>query len=414
LNTEFFIARRLITDKNQRNNYTRPIINIAVAAIAISLAVMILSVAIVTGFKNEIRSKVIGFGSHIQIVNFDANYSYETNPILNNQDFLPKIKQLKTVKHVQEFATKPGILKAKNEIQVAVLKGINSDFDWSFFNSNLVEGSAFLVNDSVTTNKIVISKYLARLLKLEVGNKVLMYFVQQPIRFRKFVVSGIYETSIEEFDKLFILADIKHLQKLNGWNRNQISGFEINLNDFNKLGEANIQVNEAVGFNYAPDNEQLKVVSINEKYPQIFDWLELQNINFWVILTLMVIVAGFNMISGLLILILERTNMIGILKGLGGENSFIRKIFLYQGIFITLKGLILGNLIGLSICFIQYHFKIFHLDPATYYLDTIPVNFNWMYFTLINLATMLITYFMLVVPSMVVAKISPVKAIKFN
>lgn len=414
MNFEFFIARRIITDKSQQKNYTRPIINIAIAAIAISLTVMILSIAIVTGFKNEIRSKVIGFGAHIQIVNLDANYSYETVPISKNQDFLPDLEKLPGVKHVQTFSTKPGIIKTTEDIQVAILKGIDKKFNWDFFKKNLTEGKTFEVIDTITTNNIVISKYLSSLLKLSVGDKVIMYFVQKPIRMRKFNITGIYETGIEEFDKLFILSDIKHIQKLNNWNNNQISGFEILINDFDKLNLIKNQVNNVVGFNYDPYQEQLKVVSINEKFPQIFDWLELQNINVWVILILMIIVAGFNMISGLLILILERTNMIGILKGLGSRNKSIRKIFLYQALYITGRGLLWGNIIGILICFLQYQFGLIKLDPSTYYIDKVPINFNWMYFVFLNLSTIIITYLMLLLPSYIVAKISPVKAIKFN
>ncbi|MFC2086395.1 ABC transporter permease [Bacteroidota bacterium] len=414
MNTEFFIARRIITDKSQQKNNTLPIINIAITAIAVSLAVMILSVAIVTGFKNEIRSKVIGFGAHIQIVNFDANYSYETVPISKTQDFLPELEKIPGVNHVQTFATKPGIMKTAEDIQVAVIKGIDKNFNWNFFKTNLTEGKTFEVNDSITTNNIVISKYLSSLLKLSVGDKVVMYFVQKPIRMRKFNITGIYETSIEEFDKLFILADIKHIQKLNNWEKNQISGFEILINDFDKLDLYKDQVNNVVGFNYDLDQEHLKVVGINEKFPQIFDWLELQNINVWIILILMVVVAGFNMISSLLILILERTNMIGILKGLGSKNKSIRKIFLYQALYITGRGLLWGNIIGILICVLQYYFGLIKLDPTTYYIDTVPINFNWLYFVLLNFGTLIITYLMLLLPSYIVAKISPVKAIKFN
>ncbi len=375
---------------------------------------MILSVAIVTGFKNEIRSKVIGFGSHIQIVNLDANYSYETFPINKNQDFLPDIEKISGINHIQTFSTKLGIIKTKEDIQVAVLKGIDKNFDWAFFKKNLTDGNIFDLNDSTTINKIVLSNYLASLLKLKVGDNIIMYFVQKPLRMRKFTIAGIYETSIDEFDKLFILADMKHIQKLNNWEENQISGFEILIDDFENLDYIKNEVNNVVGFNYDPHQEQLKVVGINEKFPQIFDWLELQNINVWVILILMIIVAGFNMISGLLILILERTNMIGILKGLGSQNKSIRRIFLYQAIYITGKGLLWGNLVGLLICIFQYKFGIIKLDPATYYIDTVPINFNWIYFLFLNIGTLIITYLMLILPSYVITRISPIKAIKFN
>ncbi len=416
MNTEFFIAKRLTFEKESKNSFSRPIIKIALIGIALGLAVMLVSVAVVTGFKKEIRNKVIGFGSDIQIVNFDANLSYETIPISKNQDFYPSIDTIAGIRHIEVFATKPGIIKTKTDIEGVIVKGVGSDFDWSFFNKNLVAGKSFRVNDSVTSNDVVISKYLASLLRLKVGDEFAMFFIdlENRPRMRRFKVSGIYETSLEEFDKQFILADIKHIQKLNGWNKNQISGFEISINDYNKIDYYTYLVREIAGLHFLDNGTQLKVISIKQRYPQIFDWLGLLDMNVWVLLILMLIVAGFNMVSGLLILILDRTNMIGTLKSIGSNNNFIRKIFLYQSGFLILKGMLWGNIIGIGICLIQYYFEPLKLNQASYFINYVPINFNIFYFILINIGSMIITLLMLILPSLVIAKISPAKSIRFE
>jgi len=387
---------------------------IAIIGIALGLAVMILSEAIASGFKTEISNKIIGFGSHIQILNYDTNLSFETNPINKKQAFYGDIKDLMGIKNIQEFAIKGGLIKTKDDFQGVVLKGIGSDFDWSFFDNNIVEGKSFRVSDSVRTNDILISKYIADLLKLKLGDKVISYFIQEPMRMRSFSISGIYETSLAEFDERFALVDIKHIQKLNNWNKNQISGFEILLSDFSKLDKMTDDVRDIIGFRFNPDGSKLKVVSIKEKYYQMFDWLELTDTNVWIILILMVAVAGFNMISGLLILILERTNMIGILKALGTKNWSIRKIFLYQSGFIISKGLLWGNIMGLTLCFLQAQFQIIKLDAASYYLTAVPINLKLWFVLALNAGTLIITVLMLLVPSYIISRLSPEKTIKFN
>jgi lipoprotein-releasing system permease protein len=389
-------------------------LGIAVAGVALSLAVMIISVSIVTGFKKEITNKIVGFGSHIQILNFDSNESYETQPISKDQQFLSKLKSEPYVVNIQEFATKAGIIKSGTDIQGVVLKGIGSDFDWTFFRNYIIRGSIFTVTDSVRTNKVLISKYIANLLKLEVGDEFIMYFIQDPPRMRRFEVSGIYETSLEEFDRTFVLADIKHIQRLNDWNDNQISGFEITVSDFRHLAELTYDVMNTVGYGFEADGSKLKVININDKYPQIFDWLNLQDMNVIIILLLMLVVAGVNMVAGLLILILDRTNMIGILKALGAVNFSIRKIFLYQSGFLIIKGLFWGNLVGLGICLIQKYFQVMKLDQTSYYLTSVPVNLNLSHLLGLNLITCIVILLILIIPSVVISRISPVKAIKFN
>ncbi len=414
MNLELFIARRLVKGKNNKKGISRPIVSIAIAGIALGLAVMILSVAVVTGFKNEIRSKVAGFGSHIHIINLDSNISFETYPIRRNQDFLPRLEEIREVRHIQVFATKPGIIRTGDDIQGVILKGIDKDFKWDFFEQNMVEGSSFRVTDTATTNSIVISRSIASLLRLNVGDDLAMYFVQDPPRARRFSIEGVYETGLEELDKMFVLADIKHIQRLNNWDEDQVSGFEIILDDFDKLEEVSLRVFDEVGYTFTGDRGRLRVTSISDRYPHIFDWLELLDMNVWVILTLMVLVAGFNMVSGLLILILEHTGMIGILKSVGINNVSLRKIFLYQSAYLVGKGLIWGNLLGIAIAVLQNRFGFFKLDQASYFIDTVPVNLSIAHILLLNAGTMIVTISMLIIPSYIIGKISPEKTIRFD
>ncbi len=414
MNTELFITKRIISDRRDSNRISRPIVSIAIIGIALGIAAMIISTAVVTGFKNQIRDKVVGFGAHIQIINMGSNTSYETTPVKKDQDFLPELKALPGIKHIQVFGTKAGIIKTADEIQGVVLKGVGQDFDWQFFRENLVNGELFTVSDSIKTNKVLISKYLSELLKLKVNDSFVMYFIQDPPRIRKFTVSGIYETSLEDFDKLFILADIGHIQKLNNWTTDQVSGFEISINNFHNLDQITWEVQDIVGFDLNDEGLRLRVQSITDKYPQIFDWLNLQDLNVWIILVLIFLVSGFNMVSGLLILILERTNMIGILKALGTNNWSIRKVFLYHSAYLISKGLLWGNLIGVGLCLLQYYFGIIPLDQSSYYLSEVPINLNFWVILALNAGTLLLTVLMLVVPSYLISRISPVKSIRFN
>jgi len=414
MNTELFIARRIISERQKGNKISRPIVTIAVVGIALGIAAMIISTATVTGFKNQIRDKVIGFGSHIQILNYDSNTSFETSPINKNIKDQAELNSIKGVNHVQVYATKAGIIQTGKEIQGVVLKGIDHDFDWTFFEKTLVEGDGFLIYDSIRTNQVIISKHIGDLLHLKTGDSFLMYFIQDPPRMRKFSISGIYETSFEEFDKLFILSDIKHIQSLNNWNKDQVSGLEISIDRFDDIDNMTWAIRDAVGYDINQSGERLQVLSIVEKHPQIFDWLNLQNMNVWIILILIFLVAGFNMVSSLLILILERTNMIGILKALGTKNWSIRKIFLYQATFLIGHGLFWGNIIGIGLCFIQYQFGIIKLDQSSYYLTEVPINLNIITILTLNFGILFLTLLMLLVPSHLISRISPVKSIRFN
>ncbi|HEX2975848.1 MAG TPA: FtsX-like permease family protein, partial [Bacteroidales bacterium] len=369
---------------------------------------------VLTGFKKQIREKVVGFGSHIQIVNFDSNMSLETAPVSDTQKFIPVIKSLPGIKHVQVFATKAGIIKTDNQIQGVKLKGVGSDFDWSYFKENMVEGKAFAVSDTGITNNVVISKIVADMLRLKVGDSFAMIFVQDPPRMRSFKVSGIYETSLEEFDKIYVFCDIRHIQRLNNWSPNQVSGFEVYIDDFDSMYQMTDEVRDVIGYRLAEEETQFKVVNIKTLYPQIFDWLNFQDVNVIIIILLMIIVAGFNMISGILILILEKTNMIGILKALGSDDRTIRRVFLYQAAYLIGKGLLWGNLVGLGLAFFQLKTGTFTLDPSSYYIKTIPINLELIQIVLLNAGTMAAILIMLLVPSKLISRITPVKAIRYD
>ncbi|MBA4321420.1 MAG: ABC transporter permease [Odoribacter sp.] len=324
------------------------------------------------------------------------------------------IKKLPGVKHIQVFATKAGIIKSDDAIQGVVLKGVGSDFDWNYFKSNMVEGKVFTVNDSTRTNQVIISRKIANMLKLNINDTISMHFIQDPPRMRRFTISGIYETSLEEFDKIYVFCDIGHIKRLNGWADDQVSGFEIFINNFDHLDEMTQEVRDGIGYKITESDIKVKVTNIRIRYPQIFDWLNFQDLNVIIIIVLMLVVAGFNMISGLLILILEKTNMIGVLKALGSEDRMIRRIFIYQAAYLIVKGLFFGNLIGIGIAFFQLKTGILSLDPSSYYIKTVPVNLDVIHILLLNAGTMAAIILMLLIPSQLVSRITPVRAIRYD
>ena len=417
MNAELFIARRLFFDKTNRKYLSQRIIRIAVFSIALGVAVMLVSVAVVTGFKKEIRNKVIGFGSHIQIINFDSNNSYETQPISKNQAFLQRIEKIKEIKSVHVYATKPGMIKTDEYMQGVVFKGVDSKYDWHFFQTNLQEGRVPAINDSVRATDILISKKTAQLLQIKLNDKITLYFVNEnesTPRILQLIVCGIYNTSLEEFDRIFIMGDILQIQRLNNWEQNEISGFELALTDFSSIDKVEQQVRNLV-IDYSQENTDiLRTESITRQYPQIFDWLSILDMNVWIILILMVLVAGFNMISGLLVLILERSSMIGILKSMGSSNWSIRKVFIYLSSFLTAKGLFWGNIIGIAVLAIQKYFRLIQLNPETYFMNFVPVNFSLLHLLALNIGSILITTAMLIIPSYLISRISPDKSIRFD
>lgn len=406
MNTEQFIARRLI--KGGPGSFSAPVIRIAVISVALGLAVMIVSVAIVTGFQKQIRDKIVGFGSHIQIAKFDSNNSFEFEPISKKQTFYSLLSKTEGIKHIQVFATKAGIIKTAEQIQGVVFKGVGSDFDWSFFKDKLVSGKPFSTTDTTISNSVIISKNLADLLKIKVGDPLRMYFIiDNAARARRLQVSGIYNTGLGEFDLKFIFGDIRQIQKLNGWSSDSISGFDVYINNFADLDKMGKLVYREVGYD-------LNTKTIRELYPQMFDWLDLQDMNVIIILVLMVLVSGMAMISTLLILILERTAMIGILKALGARSINIRRIFLYNAAYIAGKGLLIGNVAGIGICLIQQYTGIISLPQESYFMSVVPINLSLVHILLLNAGTLIACTSMLVLPSFIIARISPVKAIRFD
>ena len=408
MNFELFIARGILS--KDKNNFSRPIVRISIISISLGLAVMILSLAITTGFKDAISQKVIGFGSHIKITSFDLNKSFESSPVEIDQPFYPSLTDSNGIRHIQVFATKSGLVKSEDQIQGIVLKGIWTDFDWSFFKKNIVEGKLVKIDPEKRTNDILISKRIADKLNFNLGDAVRIYFINPDEispRGRKFIIKGIYETGLEEFDELFVIGDIRHIQKLNNWDSNQVSGFEVYVDNFRNMGDAYELVYNTIGYH-------LNAESIQDLYPQIFDWLDLQDINVIIILILMIAVATINMVSTLLILILEKTNMIGILKALGTKNTSVRKVFLYNAVYIIGKGLLWGNLFGLAMAFLQQQFGFIRLDQESYYVSAVPIQLELLPIVFLNIGILAICVLFLLIPSYIITKISPVKAIRWE
>ena len=390
------------------------VVKIAVAAVALSVAVMVVSMAVIIGFKNEIMEKVVGFGSTISIVNREAAANYETFPINGEQDFFPSIENENGIKHIQRYAVKPVILKSGTEICGVILKGVGKEYDWSFFEKNLVDGQVFKTNDSVKNNNVLISKKLADMLNLKTGDNLAAYFIQNPPRMRKYVISGIYQTGLEEYDKLFCIIDLLDIQKLNNWQDGQVTGFEVMIDNFSNLDEMTSLVRSFAGYRIADDGSMLRVQNVKDTNRQLFDWLTLTEMNVWVVLCIMAFVALVNMSTAMLIIIFERTNTIGILKSVGAGNWLIRKIFILQSLYITGKGILIGNFIALAIIVVQKYTQLIGLDPASYYVDHVPVSLNFWYFVAIDAGTLILMTFLLVFPSYVISKMQPAKVVSFK
>jgi lipoprotein-releasing system permease protein len=401
-----FISARISFQSNR--TFSKLIVRIAIVGIMLGLGVMILSVAVIRGFKQEIRQKLRGFAGDIQIQKFDNNNSYQNSPFTNDHAFVKKIQSNPLFSYIMPIATKPGIIKTKNEIEGVVMKGVDKSYDWTFFKNILVAGKVIDFKDTVESQKqIMISSFTASRLKLKVGDKFIMYFVQEPLKKRPFYISGIFDVGVEDIDKTFVVGDLALIRKLNNWNPDEIGGYELGVSDFDQLERAN---------DFLSDKMPLKLKSymVSESYPAIFEWLKLLDVNAQVMLILMLIVAIINMISALLIIILERTSMIGIFKAMGAGSWTIQKIFLYNASYLIGIGLLLGNIFGLGISLFQYKTHFFTLDEASYYMKFVPIQIRWMDMVLLNAGTLTICLLVLIVPSMLVTKISPVKAIRFK
>ena len=415
MNLPFFLARRIYTNNSDKTRVDRPAIRIAIAGVAIGLAVMLVSVSVVFGFKHTIRDKVVGFGSHIQVANFMALQTAEQYPIQMGDSMLSVLKRIPGVSHVQRYAIKQGILKTETDFLGVAFKGIASEYDISFIRENLVEGVIPKFSDTQATQQILISKTIADQLNLHQGSKVFAYFIDTSgVRTRRFTVAGIYQTNLSQYDRVICFIDFYTAVKLNGWEPDQASGAELSVSNFDKLAETEAHVIDRVNRTIDSYGETYSSQTIKEANPQIFSWLDLLDLNVWIILGLMLAVAAVTMISGLLIIILERTTMIGILKALGARNRTIRHTFLWFAVFTIGKGMLIGNLAGIALIAFQHFTGAVKLDPVTYYVSTVPVEFNLPIFFLLNVATLFISVFVLIAPSYLVSKIDPAKSMRYE
>ena len=415
MNFPLFIAKRLYSDQGDKRKVSRPAIHIAVAGVAIGLAVMIISVCVVLGFKHTIRDKVIGFGSHIQVADFMTLQQMNQYPVVMNDSMIQVIKKAPGVKHVQRFAMKEGILKTDEDFLGVGFKGVGPEWDSTFIHENMVEGSIPKFDDQTSHNKILISKLMADKLRLKAGQRIFAYFIDHNgVRTRRFTISGIYQTNLKKYDEVMVYADLYTVVKLNGWEEDQASGAELTVNDFNQLQTTEDYIVKNINRTVDQYGETYSSATIKELNPQIFQWLNLMDLNVWVILGLMLAVAGVTMISGLLIIILERTSMIGVMKALGARNNTIRHTFLWFAAFIIGKGLLYGNILAFAILLIQKYTGLVKLDAQTYYVSTVPVEFNWIYIIALNVATMLISVFILVAPSYLISHIHPAKSMRYE
>lgn len=433
MNLEYFIAKRVALSESK--SFARLIIRIAMVSVAISMAVMIVTTSMIAGFKKEISRKIFGFWGHIHITDPDIQRSLlEAYPVSVDQTFYPsldtvgridypvtkyflgqEIGQVKRTKggirHIQTFAVKPGIIKAKSEIEGIILKGVGKDFDWEFIRRYIQEGEALVFSDTAMSSDILISRQTADRLRVGVGDRFIVHFVEKGEQLkRRFTIKGIYKTGLDEYDRKFALVDIRQIQRLLGWTDGEVAGFEVFLDDIDDLAP----MADYIYYDQLPAKSNLYAETIREKFPEIFEWLDLQNVNERVILILMVIVAVINMVTALLILILERTNTIGTLKALGHRNWGIQKVFLYYAAYIILVGLFWGNFIGIGLCMLQDKWGFIQLSEADYYLSVAPVDINFWIILALNLGALMVILFALVAPSFLVMRISPVKALRFK
>ena len=415
MNFPLYIAKRIYSDQGDKRKVSRPAIHIATIGVAIGLAVMIVTVSVVLGFKHTIRDKVVGFGSHIQVHNI-MNYSgSDPHPICANDSLMKVIKKIGGVAHAERFSMTQGILKTDEDFLGVAFKGIAQEYDTTFLSKHITEGSIPLFCDSASHNKLLISKMIADKMRIKAGDKVFGYFIDgDDVRTRKFTISGIYQTNMTRFDETICFTDLHTANKLNGWTDNQATGIEVLVKDFEQLDKTSDQFIDHINRTSDDQGNSLTTETIYELYPQVFSWLELLDINVWIILALMVCVAGFTMISGLLIIILERTQMIGILKALGARNKTIRHTFLWFSVFIISQGLLWGNIIGIGIVLVQQYTGVITLDPQTYYVSEAPMELNLPLVAIINIATLLICVFVLIAPSYLISHIHPAKSMRYE
>ena len=415
MNFPFFIARRIYAENDERRKVSRPAIRIATLGVAIGLAVMLVSVCVVLGFKHSIRDKVVGFGGHITVADFMTLQGSEPYPVCMNDSMMRVLKGIRGVQHVQRFALKQGILKTDNDFLGVMLKGVGQEFDTTFIHRHLVEGAIPAFSDMSSSNRLLISQIMADKLRLHTGSKVFAYFIDNDrVKARRFTVAGIYQTNLTRFDETVCFTDLYTAVKLNGWESDQAGGAELTVDDFDRIADVEDIVVRKVNRTTDKYGETYSSETIQDANPQIFSWINLLDLNVWIILVLMVCVSGFTMISGLLIIILERTSMIGLLKALGARNRSIRHTFLWFAVFIIGKGMLIGNILGLGLCLLQQYTGVIRLDASTYYVDTVPVEINLPLLLLLNAVTLTVSVFVLVAPSYLISRISPAKSMRYD
>ena len=414
MNFPLFIARRIYSKSDGQRMVSKPAIRIATAGVAIGLAVMIVSVSVVFGFKHTIRDKVVGFGSHIQVGEFMTLQNADQRPVAMTDSMMAALRSTDGVRHVQRFAMRQGILKTDEDFLGVLFKGVGPEFDSTFIHQNIVEGSIPAFSDSSSTNKLLISKSMADKLRLKSGDRIFAYFIDNGVRARRFDICGIYQTNLSQYDEAICYIDLYTAVKLNGWEPDQVSGAEVSVENFLKIDEVEEIFINKVNRQVDKYGETYSTKTIQELNPQLFSWLELLDLNVWIILALMVAVAAVTMISGLLIIILERTTMIGVLKALGARNKTIRHTFLWFAVFMIGRGLLIGNLLGIGLVLLQRYTGIIKLDPETYYVSTVPVEINIPLIILLNIATLLISLFILIAPSYLISHIQPAKSMRYE
>jgi lipoprotein-releasing system permease protein len=405
LNLSYFIAKRISFKRT--GGFTGTIHRIAVASVAIGIAITLISFMILGGFQNEISNKVFSFTGHYQVMRFMSGNAFEESPTSKGSDFYQDYKNQDYIAHVQSFAHKAGLLRGDNEVEGVLMKGVGPEFDTLAFKASILKGRFIQFADDAASNEVLLSTKIANKLFLDVGDRVTMYFVQDPPRFRRLEIVGLYETLLENFDDKIIIGDIQTIRNLNGWTEDQVGGFEVFIKNPQNLGSYEDPLYDILDYD-------LKLVKVTDKYMEIFDWLQLLNNNVYIFLGLILFVAAFNMVSILFILIMERTQMIGVLKALGAKNSQIQRIFVWNGVRIIGRGLLIGNAIALGFGFLQQRFHLIPLDPENYYMDFVPVFWNWPVFVLMNVLVLAVTSLVLFIPAMFISNIQPIRAIRFD
>lgn len=413
MNFSFFFAKKLYGYKGDKKQVSLPAMRIATMGVAVGLAVMIIAVSVVLGFKQEIRSKVLGMGAHIEVLNINALSTPESHSVVIDSALLSTLYSISNISHIQRFSYKTGMLKTDSAFLGMMLKGVEENYDTTFLHNHLVAGSIPILNQK-SSNQILISQMMADDLNLKVGDRIYAYFFEQSMKIRRFHVSGIYRTNMAQFDKNIIITDLQTVNQLNKWKLEECSGAEIYTKNYDDIIATATQINKQIGAIEDKNGNTYATFTIEELYPQVFEWLKLLDLNVWVILILMIAVASFTMVSGLLILILERTTTIGMLKAMGATNTTIRSIFLHYASFIIGRGLLWGNILGIGLVFIQGQWGVMQLNPETYYVDAVPVLFNVGLIILLNVSTLLLSLLALIVPSFLISRIQPAKAIRFD